>query len=144
MSQYILQQISEDIPFLTRCYIRIILFTAGWNHPSIELFITNTFKPYIVTEDDEYVAGIAYSFMNELVHVRNNIDKQKGRPKIPQEVKELCKDTLREKGNQRMKRIYTFYTMFTKQDLDTLIEYAQNQSNTELVNKLTCAQMCKE
>ena len=71
-------------------------------------------------------------------------NRTKGRPKIPQEVKEICKDTLREKGNQRMKRMYAFYTMFTKQDLDTLIEYAQNQSNTELVNKLTCAQTCKE
>lgn len=82
--------------------------------------------------------------MNELVHVRNIVGKQKGRPKIPQEVKELYKNTLREKSNQRMKQMYAFYTTFSKQDLDTLIEYAQSQSNTELVNKLTCAQTCKE
>lgn len=143
MSTSILNKIKEDIPFLTRCYIRILLLTEGWEYSSIERFIIITFKTYTITKGDNYVRNSCYSFVKKLLNIRD-IPRQKGRPKIPQEVKELCKDTLREKGNQRMKRIYTFYTMFTKKDLDTLIEYAQNQSNTELVNKLTCAQTCKE
>ena len=142
MSTSILNKIKEDIPFLTRCYIRVLLLTEGWEYSSIERFIMTTFKTYTITKGDNYIGRISYLFIKQLLNI-GDIPRQKGRPKIPQEVKELCKDILREKERKKMKRMYTFYTTCSKEDISECIGYAREKGNISLVSKLERLRECK-
>jgi hypothetical protein len=119
--------ITTDIPFLKRCYARILLLSNGWDHASIEEFIKNTLQT------KKEISPTFYTRLRELLQLPTTPNKRKkGRPPVPSELKDMCKEAYARKNKEKMSNIYEFYFGLSRETIYRVIRLAQHANDTEL------------
>jgi hypothetical protein len=128
-----------------RMFYRLHLYIHGWTFKSIEKYINNKYGLEEV-ELDEFFLTMNYSnllFVNNIKNTTKTINKyKKGRPSLPQ----IIKDYISEKNKEKMKKVmhdkYTFIND-VKNNLLTNEEFtyinnilSKNKKNIELNKKI--------
>ncbi len=107
----------SDTEFLTITLVRLLLIKNNWSCVSIEKFISNKFRKYNI---DINFCNITYVFIYNILNYKKDC-MEKGRPKIPNEIKELCVPYNKQVNKRRMNKIYSFYKTLDKTDLYYLL-----------------------
>jgi hypothetical protein len=119
--------------FYERLYIRIVLLKEGWKPLNIETFLKNNYS----LKWDIIRYKFTYIYLRSILNIKEK-PQLKGRPKIPESLKEYIKPKLKEKNKERMKTKYDISKdlnkLFTKEDI--ILLKTQNRNNITLNNKL--------
>jgi len=119
--------------FYERLYLRIYLLKEGWKPLNIETFLKTNYSL-----DWELVRyKFTYIYFRSILNIPYK-QHTKGRPKLPDNLKEFIKPKLKEKNKKRMKTKYDISkdlnNLFTKEELNLLL--TQNKNNSVLLEKL--------
>lgn len=135
LNNSILDSVKNNTEFLTRCYIRLSLLQHNWNIHSIEKLL-NKKKKYIEFETpDKNFCEITYIFIKNLLELQEvaQSEKNKGRPRIPDELSVIISEYNKTINRNRMAKIYNFYILFKK---DEIIELINTTNNSQIKSKL--------
>ncbi len=132
INKNLLYFLKSDTEFLTTTFIRLQLIKANWSCKSIEKFISNKFRQYVI---DENFCNITYIFIYNILNYTKDY-MEKGRPKIPLVVKQLCIPYNKQENKMRMNKIYSFYKTLDKTDLYYLLNSEAVKNNITLYNKI--------
>ena len=142
-SNKVIEELKCKNDFLERLYIRICLLKSGWKEHSIEKFINRFYKFNYKIENYEP----KYFFIKRMLKIQFD-GKIKGRPKLPDKVKDIVKYYRNYQNKEIMTEKYNISKdlnkLFTKDDiltLKTLLEHSNVGNKKELNDKLTI--LCK-
>jgi hypothetical protein len=123
----------DNEKLLERVYIRIVLLKEGWDKGAIEKFLS---KHYNLEWSDKY--DIYYIYLKNMLCIqeKNNI---RGRPKIPERVRDIIEVYIKDKNVDKMRVIYEVYkdlkNLFTEEEINYLSSVV-NEGRNELKEKL--------
>jgi len=132
----LMDEIEDDKEFLERLLIRVRLIKRGWSNPSIDRLL-RIYYYNISYRDDALI--FFYLFIKELFNINSIKKETKGRPEIPEDIKEILKDKRKEKNINKMRTIYNVYNVVNElknDDLNMLIEGCKEERIVNILNKI--------
>jgi hypothetical protein len=142
-SNKVVEELKCKNDFLERLYIRVCLLKTGWNEHSIEKFIKRLYKFNYTIENIEP----KYFSIKKMLKIQFD-EKTKGRPSLPEKIKDIVKYYRNYKNKEIMTEKYNISKdlnkLFTKDNILTLksaIEDSNIDNKKELKDKLTI--LCK-
>jgi len=115
-------EMEDDKEFLERLLIRVRL----------RIYYSN-----ISYRDDSLI--FFYLLIKELFNINSSKKETKGRPEIPEDIKEILKDKRKEKNINKMRTIYKVYNVVNElknDDLIMLIEVCKEERIVNILNKI--------
>ena len=129
-------EMEDDKEFLERLLIRVRLIKRGWSNPSIDRLL-RIYYSNISYRDDALI--FFYLLIKELFNINSSKKETKGRPEIPEDIKEILKDKRKEKNINKMRTIYKVYNVVNElknDDLIMLIEGCKEERVVNILNKI--------
>jgi hypothetical protein len=123
----------DNEKFLERVYIRIVLLKEGWDKRAIEKMLS---KYYNLEWNENY--DIYYIYLKNILCIEEKINN-KGRPKIPDRIKDIIEVYTKDKNLEKMRSIYSVYkdvkNLFTEEDINYLLTRV-NEERKDIKEKL--------
>lgn len=107
---------------------RLRFWYLRWNISQVESWLS-TYFPLLYASSPEHVlqVQIMCNMFMKLFVVPEKGPVPKGRPCIPEDVKRIVKFKYQQRNCERMKNIYKLHNLFTKNEVDSIIQYVPNE-----------------
>jgi hypothetical protein len=129
-------EMEDDKEFLERLLIRVRLIKRGWSNPSIDRLLRIYYSN--VSYRDDFLIFF-YLLIKELFNINSSKKETKGRPEIPEDIKNILKHKKKEKNINKMRSIYNVYNLVNElknDDLNMLIEGCKEERVVNILNKI--------
>ncbi len=120
LSEKHFSEIEGDEDLMKRMYIRLRLLFCGWETKNIEKYLISMFKKHPETIlDNEHEMQIANIFRYYIFNMFDCVQPQmkRGRPTLPNDVKDIVQKQYKEKNASRLRDIYKLHNKFNQSEI---------------------------